>query len=100
KLDGTPCKKCAEVEQRLVESGLMARIDRVVIADARDPASEGMTLAARLGVDAAPFFIVDNAGQQTLYTSYVKLLKEVLEAKTSEEEEAKDLARTTELDFL
>ncbi len=101
KVDGTPCKKCKEVEERLQAGGLMGRIDRVVIADERDMSSEGMKLAAELGVDAAPFFIVDADGTQTVYTSYVKLLKEVLEAKTSDEEEAKDiLARNNDLDFL
>jgi hypothetical protein len=100
KTDGTPCKKCVEVEERLQTGGLMGRIDRIVIADERDASSEGMKLAAELGVDAAPFFIVDADGKQTVYTSYVKLLKEVLEAKTSDEEEAKDILARNDLDFL
>jgi hypothetical protein len=101
KLDGSPCRKCVEVEDRLRKADLMTRITRVVIADERDATSEGMRLAAERGVEAAPFFIVDDGGKETIYTSYVKLLKEVLEAKTSEEEEAKDiLARSTDLDFL
>jgi hypothetical protein len=101
KADGTLCRKCAEVDERLDAAGLMPRIDRVVIADERDPSSEGMTLGAELGVDAAPFFIVDAGGTRTIYTSYVKLLKEVLEASTSEEEEAKDILRNNkDLDFL
>lgn len=100
KTDGTPCKKCIEVEDRLKSGNLMGRIDRVVIADERDASSEGMKLAAELGVEAAPFFIVDAAGTQTVYTSYVKLLKEVLEAKTSDEEEAKDILARNDLDFL
>lgn len=102
KLDGNPCRKCAEVEDRLRQGNLMGRIDRVVVADERDATSEGMQLAAARGVDAAPFFlVVDAAGTETVYTSYVKLLKDVLEAKTSEEEEAKDiLAHSGDLDFL
>jgi hypothetical protein len=100
KTDGLPCKKCAEVEERLQTAGLMPRIDRIVIADERDPLSEGMKLAAEHSVDAAPFFIVEDGGNRTIYTSYVKLLKEVLEAKTSEEEEAKDLVAGGGLDFL
>jgi hypothetical protein len=101
KMDGTPCRKCAEVEERLDAGGLTGRIDRVIIADERDATSEGMRLAAALGVDAAPFFIVEDGGKQTIYTSYIKLLKEVLEAKTSEEEEAKHiLANNNDLDFL
>ena len=101
KLDGSPCRKCIEVDDRLNSAGLMTRIDRVVIADERDASSEGMRLAAERGVDAAPFFIVDDGGKETVYTSYIKLLKEVLETKTTEEEEAKDiLARNDDLDFL
>ncbi len=100
KTDGSPCKKCGEVEERLVSAGLMSRIDRVVIADERDDQSEGMKLAAELSVDAAPFFIVEDGGNRTIYTSYVKLLKEVLEAKTTDEEEAKDILARGDLDFL
>lgn len=101
KEDGSPCRKCAEVEDRLQTAGLMSKIDRVVIADERDPASEGMRLAAELGVEAAPFFIVVKDGVQTVYTSYVKVLKEVLTATTTEEEEAKEiLERSDDLDFL
>ncbi len=101
KLDGSPCRKCAEVEQRLQEANLMARITEVVIADERDAASEGMRLASELGVDAAPFFVVTAHGTRTVYTSYVKVLKEVLEAPTTDEEEAKEiLERSGDLDFL
>jgi len=101
KSDGTPCRKCAEVEDRLHSAGLMARIDHVAIADERDPDSEGMKLAAELGIDAAPFFVVTTNGARTVYTSYVKVLKEVLVAPISEAEEAKEiLARNDDLDFL
>ena len=57
KLDGSPCRKCADVIGRLESGGLMSRIDHVVVADERDAESEGMRLASELGVDAAPFFI-------------------------------------------
>lgn len=101
KADGSPCRKCSEVEERLQTAGLMGRIDRTVIADERDPDSEGMKLAAELGVEAAPFFIVTSNGERTVYTSYVKVLKEVLTAATTDEEEAKEiLERSDDLDFL
>ena len=101
KLDGAPCRKCVEVEQRLRDGGLLERIDRVVIADERDPESEGMRLAAELGVDAAPFFIVAESDRRTVYTSYLKLLAEVLAAPASELDEAKELAASGgDLDFL
>ena len=101
KVDGSPCRKCAEVEARLESAGLMGRIDRVVVADERDPESEGMRLAAELGVDAAPFFVVDDDGARTVYTSYVKLLKEILSAPLSESEEAVELLQQNkDIDFL
>ena len=100
KLDGSPCRKCAEVASRLETAGLMARIDRVIIADEGDPESEGMVLARELGIEAAPFFIVTIGDQRTVYTSYVKLMKEVLEARPSEAEEAIELlANHADLDI-
>ncbi len=78
--DGSPCKKCGDVTQRLEDSGLIQRIDRIVIADAADPQSEGMQLAAQYAVDKAPFFIVERAGEAPkIYTIYFKLVKEVLQ---------------------
>lgn len=79
KADGLPCKKCLEVEQRLRDSDLMDRIDQVVIADERDPQSDGMQLAAKHQVDRAPFFIVENEdGNEMIYTIYFQFVKEVL----------------------
>jgi len=100
--DGAPCRKCAEVERRLRDAGLLARIDRVIIADERDPESEGMQLAARYGVDRAPFFVVeDDAGPARIYTVYHRFLKEVLEEGAPEAEEAKELLEQNPgLDYL
>lgn len=79
KADGSPCRKCADVEQRLMNAGYMERIDAVVIADERDAESAGMQLAREHGIDRAPFFIVeDEEGNTRIYTIYFQLLKEVL----------------------
>ena len=92
KEDGSPCRKCVEVEKRLEEAGLKNRIDRIIIADERDPASEGMRLAAAYNVERAPFFIVAEEGQPArIYTVYMKFLKEVLATETSEQDAAKDI---------
>ena len=78
--DGSPCKKCAEVEQRLVSARLMDKIDDIVIADERDLESPGMQLAREYQVERAPFFIVEEDGiPPRIYTVYFKLVKEVLE---------------------
>ena len=79
--DGSACRKCQEVEQRLKDNNLMDKIDSIIIADERDTESEGMQLARQYKVDRAPFFIVERDGQNAeIYTVYFKLVKEVLEA--------------------
>jgi hypothetical protein len=102
KEDGMPCRKCAEVEARLRAEGYIERIDRIVVADERDPASEGMQLAARHRVELAPFFIVEDDGQEPrIYTVYLRFVKEVLKGKTSERDEAVALMEQHRgLDFL
>ncbi len=100
--DGSPCRKCGEVVARLEESGMMRRIDRVVIADERDPSSEGMMLAARLGVKQAPFFVVESQGAEVVYETYMRFLREVLEKPVTAVDEAKEILErhSSDLDFL
>ena len=102
KEDGAPCRKCAEVEQRLREAGLYNRIDQVIIADERDPDSAGMRLAAQYGVDRAPFFLVEEEGAAPrIYTVYLKFLKEVLGSESSEHDEVRDIMdKNPDMDFL
>lgn len=100
--DGSPCRKCGDVINRLEESGHMSRIDQIVIADERNPTSEGMLLAAEHNVDRAPFFIVErDDGKIDTYTVYFKFVKEVLEEQTEEKDELKEiLDQNPDLDFL
>ena len=78
--DGTPCRKCQDVERRLKESNLLDKIDRIVLADENDLLSEGMQLAKKHNVELAPFFIVEHDnGETQVYTVYFKFLKEILE---------------------
>ena len=76
--DGEPCRKCADVEQRLRASGQMDAIDRTVIADERDPDSEGMRIAAEHDVKLAPFFVVEEGGEARVYAVYFRFVREVL----------------------
>ena len=80
----------------------MKFIDDIVIADERDSESEGMKLAASLEVDRAPFFIVEEAGEETkVFTVYFKFVKEVLDQKTSESEEIQEIMNDNpDLDFI
>jgi hypothetical protein len=100
--DGSPCSKCADVIEKLENSGQMARIDEILIADERDPQSPGMQLAKRYQVDRAPFFVVEKPGQEAqIYTVYLKFVKEVLDQETDKKEELKEiLQNNSDLDFL
>jgi hypothetical protein len=99
--DGSPCKKCGEIEEKMRDAGQLAQLDKIVIANEADPKSEGMQLAARYNVERAPFFIVEREGQEAeIYTVYFKFVKEVLNTKTSEDEEIKEIMNDVDLDFL
>ena len=102
KADGTPCRKCSEVEKRLEEAGLMSHIDRIVVADERDETSEGMQLAAKHLVEQAPFFIVEEEnGVVRIYTVFYRFLKEVLKREVPEQEELTELMHENpNLDYL
>lgn len=100
--DGSPCKKCADVLDKLEKNDQMKFIDAVVVADERDDTSEGMVLAEKYNVDRAPFFIVDEGSPEPLiYTIYMKFVKEVLNQKTQEKDELKEIMDSNQdLDFL
>lgn len=102
KMDGSPCAKCADVLDRLESDGLMDRIDRVVVADERDPKSEGMKIAAHHAVDLAPFFVVEPEGKDpVIYTSYFKFKREVADQLVSDaDEDAETLQQNPGLDLL
>lgn len=83
--DGTPCRKCVDVLQKLENSGHMNRIDQVITADTKDPDSEGVRLAKKFNVNRAPFFLVEEMGKETrVFTVYLKFVKEVLEHEEQE----------------
>jgi len=99
--NGEPCKKCKDVEERLKRAGHWDRIDEVVIADERDAASAGNRLAEELGVTLAPFFVVKNHGDVTVYTLFFKFLKEVLEAPAASRDADREiLENNPDLDFI
>ena len=74
--DGSDCRKCAEASDHLRSRGLGDKIDEVIWAEEGNPASAGMILGARYGVERAPFFIVrDDTGHETVYTSVLQLVR-------------------------
>jgi hypothetical protein len=99
--NGDPCRKCADVTSRLERDGFLDRIDRIVIADEREPDSEGMQIASRYGVDRAPFFVVEDGSNTRVFDIYFKFVNEVMKAQTSEVESAQDLLQQNpDLDFV
>jgi hypothetical protein len=101
-LDGSFCKKCDEVQQKMDAAGQNDMIDEVLIADERDPSSSGMELASLYNVERAPFFLVERDGEAPeIHTVYFKFVKEVLNQKTKEEDELKEILNDNpDLDFL
>lgn len=86
--DGSECRKCREVTELLEQKGLWSRIDEVLWADGRDPTSPGMQLAARLGVERAPFFVVRDEQGEQVYVSVLQLIRGRL-GEVSSSEQAK-----------
>ena len=77
--NGEPCPKCLEVERFLQGRGLVDRIDEVIWADERDPASPGWALARAHGVEVAPFFVVASEGEGTkVYTTALQLVRAIV----------------------
>lgn len=77
--DGSPCKKCQEVAERLQSEGLLDVINHISIADERDPESEGMRLAQQHQATRAPFFLVEQGGQVEVFDVYFKFKKYLAE---------------------
>jgi hypothetical protein len=75
--DGSPCRKCVEVQARLEAQGLAGSIDRVVYADECEPGGEGWRLAAEHGCRSAPFFVVEEDGAARVHTVYLQFVREL-----------------------
>jgi len=100
--DGSPCKKCGEVLGYMEKGDQLRLMNEILVADERDPWSDGMLLAAELGVTQAPFFVVTHDdGSRKVYTIYLQFVKEVLALPVEEKDELKELLQNNpDLDFL
>jgi len=99
--NGEPCQKCQDVEQRLIASDYMDKIDEILVADERDIESAGMKLAVEVKATRAPFFVVDSQGERKVYTVYFKFAKEVLGNAQSKQDEGKEILNDNpDLDFI
>ena len=86
--DGGECRKCQDASALLQSRGLWDRIDEVVWAQEGDAASPGTVLAARWGIEQAPFFIVRDSQGESVYTSVLQLMRERLQQAVSTAEQA------------
>jgi hypothetical protein len=98
--DGQPCGKCRDVEERLTDGDHWHAIDRVVVADERDPNSAGMQLGAKLDVERAPFFVVEYDNKTVVYTVFLKFVKEVLGQSSDTADAQLLLASHPDLDLI
>ncbi|MGK7875937.1 MAG: hypothetical protein AB4426_22345 [Xenococcaceae cyanobacterium] len=102
KVDGQPCAKSARVLKDLEERGLLNQIHQIVVADERNPSSEGYTLAAQYNVESAPFFLVNGEdGSTCVYKAYYRFLKDLFNQESPEDAEvAEIMAQNPDLDFI
>ncbi len=102
--DGSECKKCKEVHDRLEANDELKYINKTVYADVNDPQSEGMKLAAQYNIDTAPFFVVKDSGDSTAYKTYLQLRKNAFnktpDKKDEEIEEKRKPKNNDEMYFL
>jgi len=103
--NGELCKKCAQVNQRLLEDDLFDNIDQIIIADERNTESEGLRLAQQYDVDRAPFFVVEREdGNTEVYDIYLKFKKAVAKSDAQAKETTEDLIdlidQHPELDYI
>merc|ERR1712146_507854 len=86
--DGSPCRKCNEIQERLEKDGLQDRIDSVLYMDPNTPGVDaGTKIAMQHGIKTAPFFVVrtltadssdgQDAVHEDVYTAYLRMKKQV-----------------------
>jgi hypothetical protein len=101
KLNGERCHQSERVFRDLEKRNLLDRIDRIAIADERDPSSIGYALAAQHQVDKAPFFVVTSNGSTLVYSAYQRFLEEVLHQVPDEADEiAEIMSQNPDLEFI
>ena len=89
--DGSECRKCQEATAHLQSRGLWSRVDEVVWADECDPTSPGWALGQRLGIDAAPFFLVRDAQGESAYVSVLQLVRDRFGAQVTAAQQAQSI---------
>ncbi len=86
--DGSECKKCREVSERLSANDEMKFIDYIAYADVKNPESEGFLLANKHSIDTAPFFVVKDGNSEQAYKTYLQLRKNAFNKIPDREDQA------------
>jgi len=87
--DGSYCKKCNDVAEKLVKDDTLKWVSHTYIADETDGESDGSLLAKEFSVVTAPFFLVKGKEEEEwkVVNSYLQLRKQLrAEAKRLREE--------------
>lgn len=98
--NGDPCKKCDQAVDLFKRRGVFHQIDEIKVAREADPESDGMLLAKKHNVALAPFFIVEEGGSETVYTSALELLRTRLNGATPKADVAAAAGELSEADVL
>ncbi len=97
--DGRDCDKCVRAEEILRANSLWERIQEIVWAVEDEPNSPGMVMASRFGVEAAPFFVIENgSGEPKVCTSVLQLMRDLGRSERELDPVALDSERA-ELEF-
>ena len=87
--DGSECRKCQEATRYLQSRGLWERVNAVVWAHEDDATSPGLVLGDRLGVERAPFFVVQDDRGEVVYVSVLQLVRERFDPSVTASEQAR-----------
>lgn len=76
---GEPCNKCSQAEEILKKRGYWDRIDSVVYIKDDEDNSRGVELARKHKIKVAPFFVVDEKGEEPrVYTRVFEFINREL----------------------
>lgn len=100
-MNGSHCRKSAEVLDQLKKLDLLSKIDTIIAADERNPSSSGFYLARQHQIETAPFFILQQNDSTCVYTSSYSFLRDVFCQHISEQEEISEIIEhALNLDFI
>ena len=92
--NGDPCPKCVQTEEMLRKRGHWEKIDEVVWAIEGEPGAPGWALAIKHDIEVAPFFVIEEDGEEIAMTSPMRLMKKYFDAPKTKAGPAAELSVT------